>query len=123
MHDYEAKCLHLVYPGLIFFAEFGNGRPLILAPEQLTLIRIVNRAVEVDCFVIVSLPCSDIFLQPLVSYQRDVGRSSTACRMGAHLWHSLGCSMKLSPFPLVGDRKIGVRGGKALGVRWDLYTR
>src|SRR6266581_7121921 len=82
MHDYEAKCLHLVYPGLVFFAEFGNGWPLILAPEQLTLIRIVNGAVKVDCFVVVSLPLGNIFLQPLVSYQRDVGRSSNSVQNG-----------------------------------------
>ena len=33
VHDYKAKCLHLVYPGLVLFAEFGNGWPLILTPE------------------------------------------------------------------------------------------
>ena len=32
MHDYEAKCLHLVYPGLVLFSKFGNGRPLVLSP-------------------------------------------------------------------------------------------
>ncbi len=33
MHDYEAKSLHFVYPGLVLLPKIGNGRPLVLSPE------------------------------------------------------------------------------------------
>ena len=94
MHDYKAKRLHLVYPGLVLFAEFGNGWPLILTPESLTLVRIIHGAVKVDCFVIVSLPLRNIFLQSLVSYRRMWAGHQRRAESGAHLWHSPGCSMR-----------------------------
>ena len=72
MHDYEAKCLHLVYPGLVFFVEFGIGRPLILTPEQSSLIRVLHWTVKVNCFVVIGLFHRYILPQPLVSYQKGV---------------------------------------------------
>ena len=54
MHDYEAKFLHLVYPGLVLFPKSGNGRPLVLSPKKLSLVWIFDWAVQVDSLVIIS---------------------------------------------------------------------
>lgn len=77
MHDYEAEGLHLVYPCLVLLAEFGNGRPLVLAPEQLSLIWVFHWTVKVDCLMTICHSHCYVLLQALVSYQRGGGVGSS----------------------------------------------
>ena len=61
MHDYEANCLHLVYPGLVLSPRFGNGRPVVW---------ILHWTVKVDYVVVKCQSRGNILPWHLISYQK-----------------------------------------------------
>lgn len=65
-HDNESEFLHLFHPCLIVLLEPRDGRPLVLSPDWLRLVGVLNGSVEVNPFMVIRLSVGNVLLEPSI---------------------------------------------------------
>ena len=71
-HNDQSKFLHLLNPPLKRLSEPGDTRPLVLAPQWLCFIRVLDRPVEIDSFVVIDFPGRYVPSEPLVAWMKEL---------------------------------------------------